>query len=48
VGLTLTKIAGDLSTIARPGTYFIKMSAEDNCTQIPGASMQDCVYIERS
>ncbi|NYZ76472.1 hypothetical protein H0N98_04435 [Candidatus Micrarchaeota archaeon] len=48
VGLTLTKIAGDLSTIARPGTYFIKISAEDNCTQILDASMQDCVYIERS
>jgi len=45
VGLTLTKVAGDLSTIARPGTYFIKIYAEDNCTQVD--PLQDCVYIER-
>ncbi|NYZ79157.1 hypothetical protein H0N99_03330 [Candidatus Micrarchaeota archaeon] len=46
VALTLTKIAGDLSTIAKPGTYFIKIYAEDNCTQVD--PMQNCVYIERS
>jgi hypothetical protein len=46
VGLTLTKIAGDLSTVAKPGTYFIKIYAEDNCTQVDPS--QDCVYIERS
>lgn len=45
VGLTLTKIAGDLSTVAKPGTYFIKIYAQDNCTKDPS---QDCVYIERS
>jgi hypothetical protein len=45
VGLTLTRIAGDLSTIARPGTYFIKIYAQDNCTKDPS---QNCVYIERS
>lgn len=44
VGLTLTKIAGNLSTIAKPGTYFIKISAQDNCTSDP---LQNCVYIER-
>jgi len=46
VALTLTKIAGDLSPIAKPGTYFVKISAEDNCTQIN--PLQNCVYIERS
>lgn len=44
VGLTLTKIAGDLTSIARPGTYFIKIYAQDNCTADPS---QNCVYIER-
>jgi hypothetical protein len=45
VGLTLTRIAGDLSTIARPGTYFIKIYAQDNCTK---DLSQNCVYMERS
>ena len=46
VGVTLTKIAGDLTPIAKPGTYFIKIYAQDNCTQVDPA--QSCVYIERS
>jgi hypothetical protein len=45
VGLTLTPIAGDLSTIAKPGTYFIKIYSEENCTQVD--PLQQCVYIER-
>jgi hypothetical protein len=45
VGLTLTKIAGDLKTIAKPGTYFIRIYAQDNCT---ADLSQNCVYIERS
>lgn len=44
VGLALTKIAGDLTSIARPGTYFIKIYAQDNCTK---DLSQSCVYIER-
>jgi hypothetical protein len=44
--LTITRIAGDLSTITKNGTYFVKVSAEDNCTQVD--SMQSCVYIERA
>lgn len=46
VGLTLTRIAGDLSTVAKPGTYFIKISALANCTK--GDTTQECVYIERA
>ncbi len=46
VGWTVTNIAGDLTTIAKPGTYFIKIYAEDNCTQVDPT--QNCVYIERS
>jgi len=46
VGITLTKVAGNLSTIAKPGTYFIKIYAEDNCSQID--PMQSCVYMERT
>jgi hypothetical protein len=42
----LANIAGNLSTIAKPGTYFIKIYAEYNCTQVD--PMQNCVYIERS
>jgi hypothetical protein len=44
VGLTLTKVAGDLSTIAKPGTYFVQIYAQDNCTK---DIAQNCVYIER-
>lgn len=46
VGVTLIKIAGNLTQVAKPGTFFIKIYAEDNCTQID--PMQSCVYIERS
>jgi len=46
VGITLTKVAGNLSTIAKPGTYFIKIYAEDNCSQIDPT--QSCVYMERT
>jgi len=46
VGLTLAEVAGDLSKVAKPGTYFIKIYAEENCTQIDPS--QDCVYIERA
>lgn len=45
VALTLTNIAGQLSNIAKPGTYFINIHAEQNCTQVDPT--QSCVYIER-
>jgi hypothetical protein len=46
VGITLNDIAGDLSTIARPGTYFITITAKQNCTPID--QTKQCIYIERS
>jgi hypothetical protein len=45
VALTLTDIAGSLSDIAKPGTYFVSIQAEQNCTQVDPT--QSCVYIER-
>ena len=45
VGITVNNIAGDLSTIARPGTYFIELTAQQNCTI---DQTKQCVYIERS
>lgn len=46
VGITMTQIAGDLSGVAKVGTYFVKIYAEDNCTQRD--PLQSCVYIERA
>ena len=45
VGITASNIAGDLSPIARPGTYFIVLTAQQNCTI---DQRNKCVYIERS
>jgi hypothetical protein len=45
VGITVNDIAGDLSTIIRPGTYFISLTAQQNCTK---DQRKKCVYIERS
>ena len=45
VGIAEYDVAGDLSAIAKPGTYFVTLTAQQNCTI---NQEKQCIYIERS